>query len=261
MNLTLSVIGQHFSSFATAGLVAGSLALTTSAPLPTVEPEVLIDTGVPEAVELKEVKPEEEPNTTQEEENKQADTASQPSAPQQPSRRSAGTGSQASQPSSVPQFSTITEAEQAYLGYCPKDVPSGVWSSPLSPSIALGINGSMSTAQGNTPNGRMVIIWNAYKQGQGFGDGYRFVDIERLGINTGCDNCHMCHYIDGRSVSSTSGYYFTLNWSTLTVYVSADGDSHINLPANVRAEADNMASSMTSYLRWLNSSYATKCGG
>lgn len=148
-------------------------------------------------------------------------------------------------------YSFIGDFEDAYLGYCAKDVPDGMWSEDLQPSVALGIKSIMDTTTYHSMKGKMASLFNAYvweggRMSSGLGNVYIFGPVEWFGIKTG--------YEDQLFKPSVS---FVITWSTRTISITEPGG---DLPAYSIEEAQQWATEATAYLRWLDSAYKAKCG-
>lgn len=136
-------------------------------------------------------------------------------------------------------FSYVGDFEDAYLGYCAKDVPAGEWGEDLRPSVALGIKNVMPSEQAGTMKGKVISLFNTYvweggRMSRGLGDPYNF------------------------TVNGTGKLiYFTLHWSTRTI--SYHQGNYV-ISADEKASLEAMAAEATAYLRWMDSAYIAKCG-
>lgn len=148
-------------------------------------------------------------------------------------------------------YSYIGDFEDAYLGYCAKDVPDGMWPEDLQPSVALGIKSVMDRATHNSIKGQMAYLFNAYvweggRLSYSLGNTYDFGPVEWFGIKTGYEN-----QLYKPSMS------FVITWSTRTISVTEPASQ---LPEESIIAAKKWAEEATAYLRWLDSAYKQKCG-
>lgn len=215
-------------------------------PTPTVEETVVEEVAVVEetVAESEPETPAEAPHSPQKSVSEQK-PASVPSTPLKPAQR---------------QYTNWLDFERDYMGWCPKDVPEGLWPDALPAAAALGLSINMTLEESNTPRGDILSIWNTYRSTYYLGDIYRFATIERLGIKTEPDCPDGFYRINDHTLSTASGYWFELNWLTKTVYVTTDEDGHSTVSATALKQADEAAAWMTNYIRWLDNSYNAKCG-
>lgn len=151
-------------------------------------------------------------------------------------------------------YSYVGDFEQAFMGYCPQDVPEGMWGDKLNPAVALGYS---TTSGDKSPEAKIRNVWGTFKT-QNFyelyGDNYKVGWTSMFGIDTG-----------GSFNGSVMGdnIAFILHWSTKTVTWERlwdDSPSKDYWPADMRAQFDDIATRMTHHLRYLDNAYTAKCG-
>lgn len=236
-------------AIAMAGMVvtSGATAVIENAPETHLEP-------ISEVLEQKTVVDEPEPETAPE-------TAPEQDAPKTPQRvEQTEQRSSAVEPhysDGQDHYTTIMQVEADYMGWCPKDVPDWVWPDKISPLIALGYKSTFTLDELKDPINYTRLMWSTYMTDRGYGDGYKFIAVERVGVlfDTLADGW----VTNGGYTASKSGYYFSMNWSNRTIYTD-DEWAYIPLEQTEHGVLDRVAGQMTAELRRLDAEYARKCG-
>lgn len=149
-------------------------------------------------------------------------------------------------------FTSLKDAENAYMGTCPQDVPADVWSDPLQPAVALGFS---SFGKGDSMKERITHLFNSYYTGfnGSWGDLHIFT-IEQVGFNYGSSFKH------GNYLSNKSWYYFEVDWDANTVTLKHEPGCEFYPSEEQMAELQAAAKEGSEHLAWLKSSFYAKCG-
>ncbi len=139
------------------------------------------------------------------------------------------------QPSNKKVYNLLWDLERDYMGTCPSQSPTDLWRGKLQPSVAVGV----SSFNDGSLKSDVTAVWNMSRGGE-WVDGNRYpVALADKSLSRGINGV-------GSFVTDTD---------TLTVYYYM----YPGYEDLANANLDRLASEMTSYLRWLDSSYNAKC--